>query len=366
MKKLLSLVLCISILMACLTIYPSALVQSGPYTVEEKNKIALQIIYAEETKDKNGLSDVDLSSVTISDPINTYTLTEYGLIQNSTFIPVKLNNDLIAWVIKYNVGTSEKYQFSTSYIKKINEIVNSETKFALIYDKSACYLYQGTNYTKLGDMRYENNNGAFITDIDSNDLLDVELKSLENSYQLPEINSNKARLNRYVSVSIERVEQSVYYKLCWAACTLCMVKYYNNGNTDLTIEEISENYFGEFCNLPLPEIEDFEDVLNSYDISGFTAGTSIDEVTVFENLIDGDPVIGVSTIYVLQDSGIYTRQSGTHACVIYGANIFSMYMNLMDPEFGWHTFSYDDGDYIYYVGEEGKYFELEGGVCRSW
>ena len=366
MKKLLSLVLCISILMACLTICSSALSFTSPYTQLDLYEINNEISYMNEVREKMLLPNAEFSSAVVSNPIKTYSLTENGLTYNSDFIPVKINGELVSWVIKYVYEGETFFQGSVAFVEEINSIIDNDTEFALIYASSGLYLCTENSIVKLNDSIDSSNNRLSLNSFNDLDLNDIEFNSIEQSYSTNINNisntlSRQTRAGTYIYARVGYESQGLFDKLCWAACSASLYNYYYN---DISHDYLSvaraylpyQEYDTDY-NIPLSTVSEFEDVFQELGITGFDARTSVPrESIIYNNISNGNPVIA---IYMIDSQA-------SHAVVVDGINIIAGKINIMDPWVGWASATVDSGNYNYYAANLGATFNFAAGVCRSW
>ncbi|MGN0602335.1 MAG: papain-like cysteine protease family protein, partial [Oscillospiraceae bacterium] len=362
MKKAFTIILTSVMLISCFSFSSFANQTAMPYTSSECERIITAIESVEHIKDQMGLSSIDFSTVTISNTIKTYDYTEDGVVFNSDFIPIKSNNSLIAWAIKFADNQDTFYQISTAYIDEINALIDENTTFSLIYDYNACFLYQGNNIVKLGDVTLKDESRSIINSIDEiPNLSDIQLNDFSNSYVIANNSSaqqtqNNMRTPVYYGCSVGYVSQFPPSQslICWAASVASIVNY--KKNTSHTAIHVAQTYKGPNYNVGLTLGYEVN-VLRRFGLNGYTHNaTAPADGVILNNMMNDYPIYGSF------------KHSGNkyHAVVIHGIDIINGYISIMDPEYGFCSASITSSGYRFVSGYSGVLLTLDNASCKYW
>lgn len=286
--------------------------------------------------------------------VNGYEYVEGEYKEIIHYYPLFYNNNLIAFTLSLD-GTH--YQLETKLAKEINKI--NIRKCALIYAAEGCYLYDGISFNLLMIYDIPNNHRMCLNREIEN--AEIELCDLHQKEELRYVQTPRARIQTYYSCNVPYVSQLPYNKICWAA-TIATVSNYLNG-TNYTAEQIAKAYYGDNFN-DYVSIQTLASLMsNNYNLDYTYQACLLGSTVIYNNIVNGYPVVG---------SCIYRKGSvveGAHAITIFGVNIVSGYIVLMDPSMGSLTV-YASGTeaytYSYWNSCFGKTMELESGICHSW
>lgn len=314
------------------------------YSCDEGIISALQAIEAD--KDKFNLADVNFEELTVSDPIKAYEYTSDGVSFIYNYIPLMYNNVLTAWAVESEDEDGVFYQISTAYVDEINAIIDNSVSFALIYDKSCCYLFDGSNIHKLG----------CFDDVESRlDLTENALSAssvvLGSLSEIHDLGYAHAIIPYGVVLPTETYECHVghvtqkignYKYLCWAASIACIVNY--KKGTKYSAGSIAMMY-KEGDNIDHTIVDGDEvDILSFFGLSYLNTYNIPSPSKIAYNLGKDYPIYAVF---------VNNRNEGhatvMYKCIINNQNINDSFFYIMDPQNNFETvrFSSSNGTYKY-------------------
>lgn len=313
--------------------------------------------YVETQKAQFGLENVDFSTLSIGNPIQTYEYTCNGLQQLQPIYPILDGNRIV--MIAQNTADGS-CQISTGLANKLND--SCPNSIAIIYDCDGAYLFDGTVFTQiyentepiqsraaLSDLTFSDNTGSFslnseATIFNSNTII---LTDLNNASPLNYTSS----VNRSIiySCDVDFVPQ-IKSNVCWAACMACISNYvrntsytaanivnyiYTHETVNLKQGETSNNFTRELSDVASYMRDDF--YLSKYVFCTDYISTNF----VLTSLQKDRPLI--VNFYPVNDLA-----ATKHALVASGINVTSSYLTLMDPNYGFITASHN-GSYFTYT-----------------
>lgn len=307
----------------------------------------------EYTKDELGLSDTDFSELCISSCIKGYTYTSNGCEATVDFIPLTTNGNLKAFAINKN----GKYQITTALIEQINNYINTQTEFAIIYDYNSAYLFDGENLIFLVKSSIVSEEREVLTSVnDLDDCDNIELGNLVFSTSLGYVQEVTPRIPIYYACNVSYVSQNPPSNICWAASIACIVNYKKGNN--FTAKQVAQSHYGSDYNKGI-SVGDEAEILQKYGLNYTTRTIFPADGVIFSNIKNDYPVY--ATV------GSYNNDTD-HDVVIYAINISSPYLYVMDPEFGSAAASVDDttNEYIYYSAYANVWLSFKYATCYSW
>lgn len=324
------------------------------YSCDEGIISALQAIEAD--KDKFNLADVNFEELTVSAPIKAYEYTSDGVSFIYNYIPLMYNNVLTAWAVESEDEDGVFYQISTAYVDEINAIIDNSVSFALIYDKSSCYLFDGSDIHKLGSFD-EIESRLDLTE----NVLDASLIVLNSLNKTHDLGYTHAitpygvvlPTNTY-ECPVEHTPQTLS-NLCWAASISCIVKY-KTGNyySDAKIAEIEAAVRNEpNINFTIKDGEEV-DILYYYKVPYHYINYAPSPSSIANNIGNDYPIFAV-----------FEHNGEGHAvvmykCVINNQNPYSSLFYIMDPQNNFELVkcSSSSGKYQYTYVVNGKKMTL--------
>lgn len=295
MKRTISLILSFAIFFAFLSsnIFAEKTTAYDDF-IQEGIINALRSIESE--KEYYGLNDVDFTELTYSEAVRAYEYTSDGAVYINDFIPLKCNDELVAWTVKFYVENDALFQISTSYIEEINALDDITDSYALIYDREACYLYDGTTLRCLGLFNADIDNRIAVPSADaladdSNIILSCANKPIPLGYTSVASSRGLVLPVSSYSCNVEYISQLPYDKLCWAASIACILRY--NYNKSYTMEEVvKEKFNGQFRNEGLYP-GDAPDIINRFGNIEYTYIGTISSARIINSLKNDYPICGV-------------------------------------------------------------------------
>ena len=309
--------------------------------------------YVETQKAQFGLENVNFSTLSIGNPIQTYEYTSTGLQQLQPIYPILDGNKIV--MIAQNTADGN-CQISTGLANKLND--SYPNSIAVIYDCDGAYLFDGTIFTQIYENTEAIQSREALSDLTSSDnvdsfSLDSEV-TMFNSNTITLTDLNDASPLNYASSSNRSVIYScdVDFVLqetgntCWAACVACISNYvrntsYSSANVVTMVQRLGNN---------IPSGEDFTRELSdvagymrlffdlqkyAYCTDPFSTGFAV------ASLSNDRPAI--LNFYPVND-----MSATKHAVVVSAINVTSSYLTLMDPMYGFITASHN-GSYFTYT-----------------
>lgn len=344
--------LCVFFSMILCASFSVNLVVSADDTVDYLEIITI-LRGVESNKAQLGLENVNFNNIEIASPISVYEFKNDTVCEmNYDMFPLIYDSNIIAWAINSDVNNCDQYQITTELTDSVNEIIDMNTEFAIIYDSSSCYLFDGNELLfleKLDFVTTERETLYNVSDIISTD--NIVLNSINESTLLGYSGDVSRAVTSYYGCSVDYVTQNPYDNLCWAASVACIENYVHNN--DLTALDVELDYKGENTDSTISASE-FSVVLSYYDLA-YIFNTRIPSGSAMvSNLQRGFPMLGIFSV----------SESMAHAAVIYGVNIISGYIYVMDPMFGFTSAGAGSGTYSYV--SNGRTLSLGAACCRFW
>lgn len=315
------------------------------------DKIISALQANERIKSSLGLEDVDFSDFCVSNPIHSYNYTVDGVEESSLYIPLLINGELRAFAISYN----NEYHISTFLSERISTVLEQNINFAIIFDKNSVFVFDGINLLKLSTSTTEITNRGQLNSANQIAEENIVLASIGEGVALGYRSEVLPRIPIYYECGVNYVPQG-NYGICWAASIACIVNYKNNDN--LTAVEVARGYFGENFNQGIT-IGEEDDILQSY-------GLNYTTLRVFAT--DNEILMNIRNDYPVYSTCNEVGASVDHDVVIYGINISSAYLYIMDPNVGSVVAYYDSSQskYYYYSPSNGSRCYFKYSTCRYW
>lgn len=359
MRKNVSLILVVALCISCLAFRGYATENE-----EVESGIVEALRSVEPIKEQLGLSSVDFDQLTTSNHIFAYDYTNAGCVYNAEFIPIKHSDVLIGWVIKAPYHGNNIYQFSTTFVEKVNDYLDVLDEFAIIYDAQSSYLYNGVDLIKLQDLGVAVKDRAEVME---EKLLDaaVVLNSIDANFDLEYTNSASiTRTSAVISCNVDFVTQypipNEETSLCWAASAACIINYLRG--TTYNALNIAQNWYGNTNYNQVLPLEDAEDVLARYNVYYSYRAQIPSEPIILNNIANGYPILATfnTSVYI-----------GQHNAVIHGVNPTAGKLYVMDPTIGFAVATYvrDDWNvyrFVYHNATLGGNMTLYYAVCKYW
>lgn len=140
--------------------------------------------------------------------------------------------------------------------------------------------------------------------------------------------------------------------ICWAATIACINNYVHG--TSLTAIQVAKTYYGENYNKSFSTSSSAGVMRAHYNLLYQYYARVPSSNIILSNIQSGYPIYGR-----------FVHSSGGHAVTIYGVNLISGYITVMDPEFGSTICYYSNGIYSY-TGRSGAKLKLTEAICYIW
>lgn len=263
--------------------------------------------------------------------------------------PITENHELIAFAIN-NDG---KFQISTGLVQDINNTVDTNTPFALIYDKKGCYLYSADRFALLKETSLKDTSRSVLdvnnVTVDTNNL---ELSALIDSRSLGYTNLFQAKAS-CEECPVDFVSQNPPSNICWAAVIASIANYCNG--TSLTAVSVAQAFYGASNYDRGINDSVAPSIFDDYDLSYTYKNQKPSDNVMLGNIQDDYPIYGS-----------FTWSGGRHGGVIYGINVIGGYIYIMDPESGFTSASASSSGYKYVSDYSNVTLTLDRAVCHSW
>lgn len=355
MNTFLKKILCVIIsFILCMELSITALASESVFGLREDEKASLFDVIndIEYQKDLLGLSDVNFNELCIGAPVQTY------IYKNDTFengiqmYPITINNNLIFWAIKYD----GKFQVTTALTSEVNDKIDANTPFSIIFDKNSSYLFVDGEFVFLRESDIEDDTRSVISTSLStlNDIQDADILTTTLSANCKlNYSGSVARVSNYYGCNVSFVSQNPPSNLCWAATIACIVNY--KKGTSLSAVSVAQGYYGS---------GDYNYGLNISYVPGILANYglsySYQNITVTSNVI----LTNLMNDYPIYSSWVYP--GGAHAVCIYGVNPVGGYLYIMNPASGFTSATATEGGYTYVSSNSGATLQLYRAVCHNW
>ena len=359
LRKLLSvlLALCLCFFVSSTVLAAGVGMSDQSITADDQAKIIDALRYIEEDKENFDLGDVNFESIEVGESIYAYEYTDMGFDKIGEVCPLIADGQLIATTIR--VGDNG-YSIETSLAQAINK--TDCKNIALVYDCDSCYLYDGLDFTLLGQSGIMVSERALLDRTKaayySNGLIAQNISnSVLLGYSSP---SSALQLNTqtYFSCNVSYVIQLPFSNICWAATTATILNYLNGTST--TAAGINMEYFDSSAvvdeGVSPSSVKSF--MQNNYNLS-YTYNNYVPSASaILTNIVDGYPIYG--SFHFTSNGG------GYHACTIYGNNPISGYISVMDPQFGSTSAVSTGSSYSYVSAYAFNTLTLARAICHTW
>lgn len=303
----------------------------------------------EHDKEMWGLSNVDFSNIYVGDPVHTYEYVDGSFIETSPYYPLFDNRTLIAFYVDID---GEIGQVMQAFVDDVNTVNPSE--FALVSDTVACYLYDGIDFYSIAEYP----EAILERDLYSPGFQEepnLLVTKLEPKYRL-NYQSPAERVQTYISCPVGFVAQPDRSNWCWAAAVASVANYKNG--TSLSAEDVAyaiDPDMGYEIALNGNEIELALEVKYQLDYS-------------YRKTVPSDNVILNNIDYRYPVLGICESPSASlaHMVVINGINVVAGYLTVMDPNYGFATTTFKNGEYVYIVPGKNKEWSFTEGIAHFW
>ena len=322
-----------------------------------ENKIITVLQNTECIKDDMGLDGIDFCELYISNPINTYEFTNNGFVFLRKAYPLLIDNNIIALALELGSGVERTYQISTTFVDEINKIKNG-TPLAIVYDKEGAYVFFDGHFYLLGLHSEKIIDRLNVCDFDmvKIDVDKLNLVEISNGKKLNYEAALSSRTTTYYECDVEYVTQNPHENICWAASCAMIINSVRDYH--YTAVQVARRHYNNDFDHDLPfgdEVDVLADFSVVYTYNGLIKPSG---GVMLHNIRYGWPIF----------AGFTNSDGGGHAVVIYGINVTSGYLYIMDPLVGARSASYNSANgYHYYVSDDsGGLMIFNYGTCHYW
>lgn len=239
-KKMLSIllpfILCVEMTLTVMASEPSS-----ELSEEEKASLMEAISDIECQKEILGLTGIDFSELCIGAPVQTYVYRNNTFEEGMRMYPITFDNQLIFWVINQD----GKFQVTTALTSEVNDKIDVDTPFSIVFDKNSSYLYVGDSLVFLRESDIEDAARSVIaSDFAAWDALqDADLLTATlSSGSVLGYTGLTGRASNYYGCNVRFVSQNPPSSLCWSATIACIVNY--KKGTALSAVSVAQGYYG--------------------------------------------------------------------------------------------------------------------------
>lgn len=303
-----------------------------------------------------GLEDVDFEKFLVGNKIYMYEYSLSGMNELRVAYPIFIGKELVTLAVD---AGNQKYQVMTVLAERIRDL--DIQYVAIVYDAEGCYAYDGSIFYLLGENDVILNGREKISEIDYGEAEwnTLKLANLEGVTSLNYVSSMIGeRAQTYFSCNVGYMTQKPYHNICWAATMATIVNYVKG--MSLSAVTVAQARFGG---------TDFDhglstDMVASFMNSVYQMGYTYHDYVPSNNIMTNN----IQSGYPIYGSFIWTNgsSSGSHAVTVYGINVVSGYITVMDPEFGSATCYFGNQGYSYVSAFSGSTLTFARANCKYW
>lgn len=320
MKRVISfvIVLCLAV---SLNIYPAIAIDNSSRCDVNKEELISILNFIELQKVSFGLGSVDFDTLEIGGRIPAYEYINEDFQEIFGFYPLFSNSELVALALSTD---GESFQIITALTDEISKV--GATQFAIIYDVTGCYLYDGSQLILLAEESLNGDVRSMLPEDAAVFKDKILLANLRETEPLGYASRGERASDRRIYCNVSTVRQN-YSNICWAACIACINNYLHG--TALTAQEVAMKQTNstdpEYFNIVRSTGVVATHMEKTYHLDYFQRNRALSESEITNNLQNNFPIYGVFS---------WENNSGSHAVVINGIDIFGLYLYVMDPLYG--------------------------------
>lgn len=281
-------------------------------------------------------------SIYVGNKIPTYIVSADGLyVDGPEIFPVYLDGVFSVFSV---IDDTDSIQVSNALVGEINSEVSMPEQIALVYTSDSTYLISNNEAIKIAE--FTSVSGRWATQLEA--VSSIPVSSAGDPSYVPR--SVLTRASGYYGCSVGFVSQNPPSNICWAASCACIINKING--TSLSAETVARNYYGSNYNRGLPSGA-ATNVLLSYGIGTYNASYLSDNALI-KNFNNNSPIYSSWSV----------NPSGSHATAVYGKNVLSGVLSIMDPEYGFCTATTSGWTYAYTSLYSSKRLTCTGFVAR--
>ncbi len=341
----------------CLTLNISitshaSMYKDDTYTLSTYGKIVEALNYVTLDKQHFGLNGVDFNRLETSDPIQMYEYANGRLSRIGETYPLIFAGSIVALATS---SDGENYTIETSLATKINKAISD--KVAIIYDSKGVYVYDGEDIISIFKEKSVISRRGQLNGARKSEFSDVKVASIKKRSLLNYREIKPALRQSYYSCNVSYVTQNPYSNLCWAATVAC-IKNYKSG-TNWTAGSVSKLYYDTSYVVDSTAYDSSVAgfMRNRCSLSYTYRSSRPSDNAILSNITSGYPIYG--SFYV-------SPTSYRHAGTIYGINVISGYISVMDPISGSVSAVTNGSTYSYYNADYGVVCTLDSGIAHTW
>jgi len=285
-----------------------------------RQAIIQTLSFIEPEKDYHGLQDIDFTELYIGSRVLAYEYVQEDVrLLDFHLYPLIFKDDIVAFAWKQD--DSEFVGIRPSFAKEINECIDKNEDFALLFDNNNSYLVSRGELKLLYESPQEIDYRDSI--IDTTFILPSSLLSRESgSVPVGFSEENRIPITRSSPALYVSYIPQVYSDICWAACT-AMIGYYLTG-VSLTAQQVAVSYFGSDFNKPAYTSTVVNRLWFLYNIYYLEYTTVPTLSTIINCLQAGRPVYSTWSV----------TSTLSHATVVRGASSTANTISILDPLMG--------------------------------
>lgn len=276
-----------------------------------------------------GISSNSLHNLSLGEQIPTYILSDDDPVETSSYVyPLYSGNELIAHITSFYVGNTLESMISTELSSVVNELLNENSTYAIVYDCDGVQLVSSQGIEPIAEYSTDPNLGSVYSYVEDNSDLALYIASTNEAASTIPIAFDSIDVMGTNGSGNTSMEVYKYYQgntlLCWAYSVASI------GNTLFGSElhtgvEVAMIYWGSDYNRGLA-IAGAIDTLNFvypcyYEVSSST----LSESTAYDHIDAGFPIY---MNYQTPDT------KHAHAVVLRAINTSSHYFSIMNPGSG--------------------------------
>lgn len=310
-------------------------------------EIASRLGYVETQKELWGIGNVDFEDLYLGEAVQTYEYLQDGFSPCITMYPLIYGDDIVLWAIE----AGDSYQITTELTYSINDYIDADTLFSIVYADGGSYLYTDGEFILLSEYDYGDSDRKVLGDDENGGML--VLSNLSENEPLNYYGIEAYAVNTLYECDVDYIEQG--YNLCWAATCASIINY--KKGTSYDSYDVND-YYSPHNNNSENEVytADIPKVLSLYGLSYKYKAIAPSAQVVLKNIKADYPVYGG-----FEGVGV----SLGHACVLYGLDTRDETICIMDPNYGYTTMS-PSSTGVYKYSASGYTWKLERGACYVW
>jgi hypothetical protein len=276
-------------------------------------------------KEELGFGHIDFTALSIGHPIQAYELRDRKTVQlDFCLYPLCVDDALVA--LAWTPFDSAFSTINTAFVEGIVASVSIYDDFALIFDRTDCYIYASTGLIALG------RESCLV--IESRDIASESNANLSRS-QYRRSNASEALgftetdilpMTRNTAIlSVTHKTQNPYSYICWAACIAMIGNYITSQNKGAA--DVAFWYYKDYNFDHSLSMQTSVTILNSMYSLSYAYYSTIPTATVIYNSLVSVNTRPVQTAWAVSNLSI------NHFTVVYGADTTNNILYVLDPQY---------------------------------